>query len=91
MSTYNRKDIMIPIEYVEKFLGFVCNYKFKKGENNGCKCYGKLYKDNLCKPHYKIDNRNIDNKSIWINSHDKIIEGWKKTMNQYIKMKMRKK
>ena len=85
-----RKYIMMPIEYAEKCLGFVCNYEFKKGENKSCKCYGKLYKNNLCKPHYKIDTRNIDNKSILIKSHDKIIEHSKKTMNQHIKKKMRK-
>jgi hypothetical protein len=86
-----RKYIMIPIEYAEKCLDFVCNYEFKKGENKSCKCYGKLYKNNLCKTHYKIGNRNIDNKSILIKSHYKIIEDSKKTMNQYIKKKMRKK
>lgn len=77
-----RKYIMIPIEYAENFLDFVCNYKFKKGENKDCKCYGKLYRDNLCKTHYKISNRNIDNKrdnkSILIKSNDKIIEDSKK-------------
>ena len=85
-----RKDVIIPIEYAEKFLGFVCNYEFEKGENKSCKCYCKLCKNNLCKTHYKIDNKNIDNKSIWIKSHDKIIEDSKKRMNQYIKKKMRK-
>lgn len=73
-----RKYIMIPIEYADKFLDFVCNYEFKKGENKGFKCYGRLYKDNLCKTHYKIDNRNIDNKSILIKSDNKIIEDSKK-------------
>ena len=81
---------MISIEYAEKCLGFVCNYEFKTSENESCKCYGKLYKNNLCKTHYKIDNRNTDNKSILPKSHDKIIEDSKKTMNQYIKKKMRK-
>lgn len=56
----------------------VCNYEFKKGENKGSKCYGKLYKDNWCKTDYKIDNWNIDYKSILIKSDDKIIEYSKK-------------
>lgn len=46
-----RKYIMISIEYAEKCLGFVCNYEFKTSENESCKCYGKLYKNNLCKTH----------------------------------------
>ena len=49
-----RKYIMIPIEYAEKLLDFVCNYELRKGENKGYKCYGKLYKDNLCKTDYKL-------------------------------------
>lgn len=73
-----RKYIMIPIEYAEIFLGLVCNYELKKGENKGCKCYGKLYEDNLCKADFKIDNWNIDYKSILIKSDDKIIEYSKK-------------
>ena len=43
-----RKDVIIPIEYAEKVLGFVCNYEFRKGENKGCKCYGKI----CCKHSY---------------------------------------
>ena len=73
-----RKYIMIPIEYAEKCLGFVCNYEFRKGENKGCKCYGKIYKNKLCKTHYKIENQNIDNKSILIKGHDEILEHSKK-------------
>ena len=49
-----RKYIMVPIEYAEKCLDFVCNYELRKGENKGYKCYDKLYKDNLCKTDYKL-------------------------------------
>jgi hypothetical protein len=50
---------------IEKEAGNItCCETIKSGERKGLQCLGKSYKDCLCKRHYNIKNKDINNTSI---------------------------